>query len=341
MSNQFIEKISKYTQGSNPRRPLGVEETAQGLTAFYINAAQLVEDSWCLADHGRLSRAISLLVLAIEELAKIPSLYDHYIMTEAQNLPKKELSKPWQEFWKSFSKHGEKQKTIETYGKTLQAIDSRSELFNEHTPYANFLSEEVSKKLDRLKQRGLYVDYIESGFIDPSIIADEEIFDELYTFTLERLHSFGSFHCSVERSKAMLLSALEYIKVVTSDDLTEPKLEQAVKKYSSISNRPTSTEISIVELDILYWASHRSSSPVPDYVKFKEVMQHCTKELNKSELFQSLDSVLKKIKFYLELEKYPKLVVRNYQMYKLIYSFSNEAVENGNLRRRHYEKLFT
>lgn len=333
--------IDSYTQGSNPRRPLNIEETANGLTAFYLNASNLLEDSWCLVERDSIPRAVALLVLAIEELAKIPKLYDHYISISAKNLSRKEITQPWQEFWKAFSKHGEKQKTIENYGKILRKMEDESMLHNQHTPYFTFLNEDISKKLDCLKQRCFYVDYIESGFVEPSKICNIDLYDELYTFTLERLYSFGALHGTRSRSKNMLESAQEFINRISSKNLTQEQLEESVNDYRNINRRPASKDPSLVQLDIIYWASHRSSSVVPDYLTFKNIMAYYTKEINNSDLNLTLTRVVKKIIANVKQDKLPNLAFRHYQMLKLIYSFAEEAVKNKIITQNDFDKLFT
>lgn len=319
--------VDSYTQGSNPRRPLNIEETANGLTAFYLNASNLLDDSWYLFERDSIPRAVALLILAIEELAKIPKLYDHYISLSAQKLSKKDTTQPWQEFWKSFSKHSEKQRTIENYGKILRKMDNESKLHNQHTPYFTFLSEDISKKLDCLKQRCFYVDYIESGFVEPSKICKIELYDELYTFTLERLYSFGALHGTKNRSKHMLESAQNFIDIICSNNLTQAQLEESVNNHRNINHRSASDDPSLVQLDIIYWASHRSSSIVPDYLAFKNVMAYFTTEINNSDLLLTLTRVVKKIIANVKQDKLPNLAFRHYQMLKLIYSFAEDAVK--------------
>lgn len=339
MLGELETLVSEYTKGNNPRKALNIDDMAKGLTAFYLNASALLDDSWFLAESGRLPRAVALLVLAIEELAKIPKLHDHYISLSLQNLPKKELTKPWQDFWKAFSRHGEKQKTIKNYGKGLRDRE-KGVFINQHVPYSEFLNEETSEKLDRLKQRCLYVDYIDSGFIEPSKVSSMALFDELYTFALERLYSFGALHGTECRSKNMLESALAFIEKTTSDSLTQEEFEVAVKSYRDIRSRPASKDYELVKLDVIYWSSHRSSSVVPDYVSFRDRMAYFTKDLDKSGLYQVLAEVLSYIKPYIEQDRFPNLAVRHFQMFKLILSFSNDALQKNLIKPSHYERLF-
>jgi hypothetical protein len=64
----FEKAIARRISGHNPRRPLSHRETAQGLTACYVNALVLLDDARLLAANDRQPRALSLTILALEDL---------------------------------------------------------------------------------------------------------------------------------------------------------------------------------------------------------------------------------------------------------------------------------
>lgn len=75
-----VEKLlAELSDGHNPKRPLTLDETAEGLTACYLNGLYLLDDARLLGNHNRIPRALSLTILALEELAKISDLYEVFL----------------------------------------------------------------------------------------------------------------------------------------------------------------------------------------------------------------------------------------------------------------------
>ena len=107
MANQIKKQIqdienllTRLSSGQNPKRILCIRETAQGLTACYLNALALLEDARLLAANRHEPRALSLTILALEELAKVPDLFDHYVNPTTRN-----DSNAWVDFWKRWGRH--------------------------------------------------------------------------------------------------------------------------------------------------------------------------------------------------------------------------------------------
>jgi len=116
----------------NPKRKLSPSDVTAGLTAISLNAADLLDDVRVLSSANRFARAGSLVVLALEELAKVPALFSVAIAENAGDNPS------WSEFWVGFSKHGTKQERIAAYGRSLKT----SGVFGNDGPYAHYLPDD-------------------------------------------------------------------------------------------------------------------------------------------------------------------------------------------------------
>src|SRR5437899_8021903 len=89
---------------------LSDDEIAHGAHACYLNTRSLLRDARLLCDASP-GRAISLTVLALEELGKIPILFD--LRADAPVTR-------WKQFWREeFSRHSFKQAEIARYGRYL------------------------------------------------------------------------------------------------------------------------------------------------------------------------------------------------------------------------------
>ena len=105
-------------------------------------------------------------VLALEEVGKIPALFD---------LSTRDHVGRWKEFWRSqFSAHGFKQAESSRYGRYLAASGE--------SPYLFTITETMVKTLDRVKQWGFYVDCHEGRFKSPCEFGFEirDVLDYLY-----------------------------------------------------------------------------------------------------------------------------------------------------------------
>ena len=90
-----IEKLlARLSEGQNSKPILSLDETAEGLTACYLNGLSLLDDARLLATHGRIPRALSLTILALEELAKVPDMDEQYVNPETRT-----DDESWSGFW--------------------------------------------------------------------------------------------------------------------------------------------------------------------------------------------------------------------------------------------------
>lgn len=234
------EKIlARLSGGQNPRRPLSIDETAEGLTACYLNGLALLEDACLLAVNNRKPRALSLTILALEELAKIPDLDELYLDTSSRK-----DGNAWADFWKRFSLHKPKQKRISAYGNILRESANIEEIvFENPTPYINYLSENSYGHLDNVKQRSFYVDFIGNQFRRPAANNDiSTVLDSLFSFAEERADSFGSWHISAQRSMDFLTAR---IKILSADAIEQPALIKNIYSLNdwSGSHLPVETNV--------------------------------------------------------------------------------------------------
>jgi len=338
MNEEIIKQIEAISSGKNPRKPLNEKEVATGLTAYYLNAESLLSDAWLLIQNKRFARAIALTTLALEELSKVHQMHDFYIDLQSKNLTKTEITKPWQELWKSFTKHGEKQKAVEVYGKASRDATNQDTVFgSDFLPYSNYLPEGLAANLDALKQKCFYVDYADTNFTEPQKLADIKIIDYLYSIALERLYSFGAWHGMFDRS-------LHFLKCKTNlinEPFDTDKNTEIIEKFLKIDFTPPSSEENIALQDFLYWLSHRTSSEIPDYSSFLAQGEKALSKLDKSGVYHVLSNLLEQIKEKLEVKEMPRTTGRHFKMMKLIISFSEMAVTKGLLRKRHFDAMFT
>src|SRR5262249_37661919 len=134
----------------------------------------------------------SMAVLALEELAKVPLIFE--IILFGMDLSS------WSDFWKLFFRHKFKQSTIARYG-TLLAGSGQ--------PYSVYLSDKVLDGLDQIEKSGLYVDREESGFSSPaersaSVVS---VLDYILVAAEERADSIAQFHSTPEATSRIVAGA--------------------------------------------------------------------------------------------------------------------------------------
>lgn len=236
-------------------------EIARGGHLCWSNAVSLLRDVRLLVANSRLARALSLTVLALEELAKPPLLW---ALTPSDD------SKHWATFWKQqFSRHPSKQRVIGAYGNLLKAVG--------HDIYGFKMSPETVDALDTLKQWGFYVDCVDMSFQSPDQFASDlaEIVDFLFAVAEERADSFGRFHVSVEQS------------------LRAYKHRLAATRLGEFWPPPVHSETELHAL-LLSLASQYSLSSPPNYVAFVDACEQLT-EVAGDAMFEGALSVTGRI----------------------------------------------
>jgi AbiV family abortive infection protein len=276
------------------------------MTACYDNAASLLDDARCLAHEARFARAGALVVLALEELAKIPDLHDTAVSAPSTT------PSPWPEFWKRFQSHEGKQKRIGEYGKWLVAYLGGATPFENPGPYAAFLPSDLGRSLDMYKQRSFYVDFWNGRFGVPGTAPSDlgELVDGLYALALERADSFGQFHATRERSTRLLKGNVaqaaggSITAAVAGGDAapTEDAKEIAIDLHSLLANR--------------------SSALLPDYASLYALSDELTKGCPTPAISAVFDREATVLSARMNERRLPTAGARALSMVKLLYGLA-------------------
>jgi AbiV family abortive infection protein len=287
------------------------------MTACYSNAASLLEDARLLAKFERLSRSAALTVLSMEELAKVTDIHDTFVRTIIH--PPQDS---WGAFWERFIRHKPKQRSISKYGESLAANVSLDNLFfSNPSPYTHYLTDSSPGYLDALKQRSLYVDFMDDAFQCPgSSHGIDQILDWLFAFVEERIDSFASWHVSENRSLALLEHKIEFLRAL-SQTRTKEEGDKVVEDFGGKAFRPTQATHSEIRADVRYRLVKYSSSFVPDYLTFRG---SCTNVLARVDIDTVASVVVEEaaqLRSRLEIEALKFSAVRSYKMLKLLHSY--------------------
>jgi AbiV family abortive infection protein len=231
------KRLVKLASRARCKTSVPADEIARGAHYCWSNAVSLLADVRVLVSQSRYARALSLTILALEELAKPPLLW---------GLDPKDDPKKWKSFWaERFSRHPTKQNTIAAYG-SLTGLRQNIYWFTMHP--------DIVKALDTWKQWGFYVDCVDNKFQSPDLFASEqrEIVDLLFAMAEERADSFAQFHSSPESSLFAYEHRLRNLKAIRPGEFWPPAVR-------------SSNELHAVLLSL---ASQYSSPPVPIYDAF-------------------------------------------------------------------------
>jgi AbiV family abortive infection protein len=170
------------------------EQIANGLHLCFRNAEALRTEAELLYTSNYKARAFALLVLSLEELGKIPLLFDGLRLRRTAGADPKS-------FWRSLRNHTNKQAVWVVYGSHLTAAKAR-----DATYFRKKLPEGIGKALDVVKQRCFYTDFADGQFEDPVAFVNAN--PDLYPWLIElldaRLTSFRTLHGELAFSKAMV-----------------------------------------------------------------------------------------------------------------------------------------
>lgn len=260
-----IDDVSQsLLERQSHRDPLFARQISEGMHACYANAEALLDDARLLAAGGRLARALSLAVIALEELAKVP------MICGTVNLDRS--GQAWRAFWTNIRRHTEKQEEMGDYGSLLAAAGP--------SPYAITFSENVVTAFDAFKQSGLYVDCFDGEFRVPDLYAGgldvrhssgQEVWntnvpDVVVAAVQERVDSFAQFHSTVESSRWFLSDIIK----------TKRRLEKAsergrraiLRERPGPASRPLSKSVRELEGRVRSAAARFSTELVADYPEF-------------------------------------------------------------------------
>jgi AbiV family abortive infection protein len=269
-----------------------------------------------LAKEGRLSRALSITVLAMEELAKISEL--HRVAIECQLGPD---GVDWQAFWKEFSYHKPKQKRATAYGNVIKGAVGEHDGVENPLPYKSYFSEKTFGHLDKAKQKNFYVDFADGQFIAPTNDKQtREILAELFSFVSERIDTFGSWHSSTARN----LAFVECTTVQARSFMESAALaDSGLTTLNGWASTFTTEEL---QADVLRLACYRSSGGVPDYYHFAPQMES-VRGLTADNREDVLKPLVRELEVRMQAgEVLPQFAHRAFCMFKLLFQYGQSQL---------------
>jgi AbiV family abortive infection protein len=204
---------------------LSVDEIGVGMHKCFTNASELIQDAELLLE-SRPGRALSLAVLAIEEVAKTILLAKAAARAARASLSWNDLQEDL-----DLRSHKHKQEVFAAYGEALL-----NKISENGTWYDQKLPGDLCPLLDFMKQLGFYVDVANGQFISPSEFgSDNKAWAEwLISVVKERLISFSKIHATKEGSIKAARNAAELAKLISEaadEKQLKEKIHEFIKKY--------------------------------------------------------------------------------------------------------------
>ena len=165
------------------------EQIAVGLHLCFRNAEALRMEAQLLHDNDFNARGCALLILSLEELGKIPILFEGLRFRREGADPKK--------FWRQLHYHTNKQAVWAVYGRHLIAANAPDAIY-----FKSKLPEDIGNGLDILKQKCFYTDFDNGQFEDPVTFANPDLWKWLVSLLDDRLTSFRALHGDLALSRA-------------------------------------------------------------------------------------------------------------------------------------------
>jgi len=206
---------------------LSVDEIGRGMHKSFINANELIEDADILLEH-RPERAISLTVLALEEIAKIILLANAAARASKSIVSWKEIDDDL-----NLRSHKHKQDIFAAYGSAL--LNKLSLAEENKYYYEQKVPGGIGPLLDYMKQLGFYVDVANGQFISPKEFGadNREWANWLISVAKERLKKFEVLHGTEDKSLEVARNAAElvsFISEVTNEDQFKQKIREFIEK---------------------------------------------------------------------------------------------------------------
>ncbi|MDT0501582.1 MULTISPECIES: AbiV family abortive infection protein [unclassified Halomonas] len=323
--DEFAAYLARYVSGANPKNALTPEQAAQGAHLCFVNTNELLVDARILAKEGRLSRALSVTVLALEELAKISELYRVAIESQLAS-----DAVDWKAFWKEFNYHKPKQKRATAYGNVIKGVSGEGDGLTNPLPYKSYFSDDTFGHLDKAKQKNFYVDFSDGKFVAPrNDDRTKKILSEIYGFVSERIDTFGSWHSSIDRNVDFFEVTTKQAKCLLESSALA---DSGLTSLNGWANTFTPEE---VQADIIRLACYRSSGGVPDYYRFTPEMDTVL-GLTAENREAILAGVVGELEARMDIgEVLPQFVYRAFCMFKLIIHYGQK-----NLSKSAFNKIF-
>jgi AbiV family abortive infection protein len=215
-------KLDQFDSG-----PISDAEIARGMHLSFVNAQNLFEDAELLYKNDRFGRAQSLLVLALEELGRIPLLLNAMLIEVSDE-------KLWAAFWKQVRQHSAKQGVWVAYGQGLAAMGHPdAKFFDPPLPRGD------EKLVDRLKQCGFYLSFFDGNFLLPNLFARlrRKQLEEFFEFVRSRIHGFSALHANFSDSLRLVFRTRQKVNKLS---LEERKAE-SIELFGGVHIRKSST----------------------------------------------------------------------------------------------------
>jgi AbiV family abortive infection protein len=217
--SQNIENLLNTKKGR-----LSKDKIATGMHFCYYNAEELFQEAEILLRNKKMARGFGLLVLSLEELAKIVFLSNGIFIKEKDDAA-------WKKFWKLFSSHKLKQNIWLLYGKK-RFVGTEREKYYRHS-YSNNLP-----SLEKMKQLSFYVDYINGDPMIPSILLGhlKGLIGLVLKMVEDRLEAFRPLHSTLGKSrKFVALMSRIRIEGLSEEEIQNMIFESAeyISNYSN------------------------------------------------------------------------------------------------------------
>lgn len=301
--------LEKISCGSRDLSVPDLSGVASGCTASFRNSVRLLEESYFLTNAGISPTALSLVILSLEELARIPRMYDLFVDPKTRG-----SEADWKELWRAFTQHGSKQKTMLEYGSRYL------EKWGVEGPFSSSMSGELKGMLDIAKQRGFYVDRTPQGFRMPEQNEDVSFaYDQIALHVQERIWSMGNRHVTVRRS----LDAIEMARsCIDRSDLVLDELG----KLASANQWATSRNDLELEADLLVIAFTVSREAVPDYTRANADFQQAVKGIIPATLEGTFEALIRKLHGLTSRARMNALASRSQALLKVVVSFAMNSL---------------
>jgi len=319
------ESLAKLALGTNSKPELDVNQVGRGTHACYRNAVSLSRDARALARSGSVSRAVSMVILSMEELSKVANLHDRY----ADTLFGGEV---WDDFWNDyFYYHTDKLRSGVEYAKRLhqrRVRDGGWSLDRHPSGFRVFFPDESVRHLNIVKQRGFYTDFVNGEFVAPSDRQEDfaVVLDPLLAFAEERCDAFARRHITVKRSLRTAFRTWELVRRARQEfgdgaKYDEDRMREIWRECQSVELPddevgPTDEELAADCRTALF---RNSAEEIPDYLSFERWADGSDQNLDDGDLRRILTPICCDLRLRLEaVETLPVSGWRAYRMSKLL-----------------------
>ena len=203
---------------------LSIDEIGRGMHKSYKNAADLIADAELLLEH-RPERALSLAVLAIEEIAKVVLLMNAAVRARRSTISWKDIQEKL-----DLRSHRHKQAVFAAYGRVI--LDKMASIAGKDMSYKQEVPSGIGPMLDYMKQLGFYVDVVNGQFISPAEFGshNREWPEWLISAAKERLKRFEPLHETEDKSIEAAHTTSEIISIFL-EAIDEKEFQEKFREF--------------------------------------------------------------------------------------------------------------